>query len=150
MGPAAGRTLLTVSAGFDEISPVLRQRYPAGRLLALDFYDPARHTEVSIARGAAGLPPTARCTARHPRSPTPPRPRGRRGAGLHGGPRNPRPRRTRRVLPRNPARDATRRAHRGGGAPARRGQFSGLHHRLFPLPLAARLAGHLSGRRVCI
>ena len=57
VGPAAGRTLLTVSAGFDEISPVLRQRYPAGRLLALDFYDPARHPEVSIARARRAYPP---------------------------------------------------------------------------------------------
>ena len=57
VGPAAGRTLLTVSAGFDEISPLLRQRYPAGRLLALDFYDPARHTEVSIARARRAYPP---------------------------------------------------------------------------------------------
>ena len=59
VGPAAGRTLLTVSAGFDEISPVLRQRYPAGQLLAADFYDPARHTEVSIARARRAYPPPA-------------------------------------------------------------------------------------------
>ena len=57
VGPAAGRTLLTVSAGFDEISPLLRQRYPAGQLLAVDFYDPARHPEVSIARARQAYPP---------------------------------------------------------------------------------------------
>ena len=48
--PAAGATLLTVSAGFDEISSVLRQRWQPSQLLAVDFYDPTRHTEVSIRR----------------------------------------------------------------------------------------------------
>jgi len=57
--PEAGNTLLTVSAGFDEISPVLRQRYPEGKLLAIDFYDPARHTEVSIRRARQAYPPPA-------------------------------------------------------------------------------------------
>lgn len=57
VGPAAGATLLTVSAGFDEISPVLRQRFPAGQLLPVDFYDPARHTEVSIRRARQAYPP---------------------------------------------------------------------------------------------
>ncbi|MGI4863216.1 MAG: class I SAM-dependent methyltransferase [Janthinobacterium lividum] len=57
--PAAGATLLTVSAGFDEISPVVRQRWQPAQLLAVDFYDPARHTEASIrrARRAYPLPP---------------------------------------------------------------------------------------------
>ena len=59
VGPAAGATLLTVSAGFDEISPVLRQQYPKGQLLAVDFYDPARHTEVSIRRARRAYPPPA-------------------------------------------------------------------------------------------
>ena len=60
--PTAGATLLTVSAGFDEISPVLRQRWRPDQLLAVDFYDPARHTEVSIrrARRAYPLPPGTR------------------------------------------------------------------------------------------
>jgi len=57
--PEPGATLLNVSAGFDEISPVLRQHWQPGQLLAVDFYDPARHTEVSIrrARRAYPLPP---------------------------------------------------------------------------------------------
>ena len=59
VGPAAGATLLTMSAGFDEISPVLRQQFPQGQLLAIDFYDPARHTEVSIARARRAYPPPA-------------------------------------------------------------------------------------------
>ena len=59
VGPEAGQVLLTVSAGFDEISPILRQRWPAGQLLAVDFYDPARHTEVSIRRARRAYPPPA-------------------------------------------------------------------------------------------
>ena len=59
--PAPGATVLSVSAGFDEISPVLRQHWQPKQLLAVDFYDPARHTEVSIrrARQAYPLPPGA-------------------------------------------------------------------------------------------
>lgn len=51
--PAADQppaTILTVSAGFDEASTPLAHRYPLARLLAIDFYDAARHTEVSIQR----------------------------------------------------------------------------------------------------
>jgi ubiquinone/menaquinone biosynthesis C-methylase UbiE len=55
--PAPGATVLSVSAGFDEISPVLRQRWQPGQLLAVDFYDPARHTEVSIRRARLAYPP---------------------------------------------------------------------------------------------
>lgn len=50
-------TLLTVQAGFDEVSALLQQRYPTAQVQALDFYDPARHTEVSIKRARAALPP---------------------------------------------------------------------------------------------
>ncbi|RZK59335.1 MAG: methyltransferase domain-containing protein [Hymenobacter sp.] len=65
--PASGATLLTVSAGFDEISSVLHQRWQPGQLLAVDFYDPARHTEVSIqrARRAYPLPPGTIQTGTH-------------------------------------------------------------------------------------
>lgn len=55
--PAPGATVLSVSAGFDEISPVLQQRWQPGQLLAVDFYDPARHTEVSIRRARRAYPP---------------------------------------------------------------------------------------------
>ncbi|NML64862.1 class I SAM-dependent methyltransferase [Hymenobacter sp. RP-2-7] len=53
-GPA---TLLTVQAGFDEISELLHYQYPAAQVLALDFYDPTRHTEVSIRRARAATRP---------------------------------------------------------------------------------------------
>jgi SAM-dependent methyltransferase len=52
--PAA---MLTLSAGFDEISAPLAYLYPAAHLLAVDFYDAARHTEVSIQRARRAYPP---------------------------------------------------------------------------------------------
>ena len=49
--------LLTLSAGFDEISAPLAHKYPAASLLAVDFYDAARHTEPSILRARRAYPP---------------------------------------------------------------------------------------------
>lgn len=57
IAPAPGTKLLTISAGFDEITPLLAQRWPADQLLPIDFYDPARHTEVSIKRARQAYPP---------------------------------------------------------------------------------------------
>ena len=54
--PAPGATLLSVSAGFDELSPVLQRRWRPGQLLAVDFYDPTQHTEVSIRRARQAYP----------------------------------------------------------------------------------------------
>lgn len=45
--PAA---LLNIHAGFDETSVPLRQIFPQAQWEVADFYDPARHTEISIAR----------------------------------------------------------------------------------------------------
>lgn len=50
-------TLLTVNAGFDEISAVLQQKYAPGQLVVVDFYDPARHPAVSIRRARRAYPP---------------------------------------------------------------------------------------------
>jgi SAM-dependent methyltransferase len=55
--PAPGARLLTISAGFDELTPLLARHWPASQLLAVDFYDPARHTEVSIKRARLAYPP---------------------------------------------------------------------------------------------
>ena len=49
-------SILTLSAGFDEISALLAHRYAPAHLLAIDFYDPARHTEVSIQRARQAYP----------------------------------------------------------------------------------------------
>ena len=65
--PAAGSRLMSVSAGFDEISAVLQLKYAPEQLLAVDFYDPARHTEVSIKRARrahAPFPGTRQVDAR--------------------------------------------------------------------------------------
>jgi SAM-dependent methyltransferase len=55
--PTPGTKLLTISTGFDEITPLLAQQWPPKQLLALDFYDPARHTEISIKRARHAYPP---------------------------------------------------------------------------------------------
>ena len=57
-GGAAGATVVVnVNAGFDETSAILRERFAEAELVVLDFYDPARHTEVSIARARRAYPP---------------------------------------------------------------------------------------------
>lgn len=55
--PTPGVSLLTISAGFDELTPLLACYWPAEQLLAIDFYDPAKHTEVSIKRARQAYPP---------------------------------------------------------------------------------------------
>lgn len=49
--------LVNIHAGFDETSFLLSEKYPYAELLVLDFYDPAKHTEVSIARARKAYPP---------------------------------------------------------------------------------------------
>ena len=49
--------LLTVNAGFDEISAALQHKYVHSHVTALDFYDPAKHPEVSIKRARRAYPP---------------------------------------------------------------------------------------------
>jgi hypothetical protein len=46
----AGANLVNIHAGFDETSYLLAHRYTASTLQVFDFYDPAKHTEVSIER----------------------------------------------------------------------------------------------------
>jgi len=48
--------LVNISAGFDEISNILIEKYPDAELLVLDFYDPLKHTEVSIKRARKAYP----------------------------------------------------------------------------------------------
>lgn len=49
--------VLTINAGFDEISAIIQRKYAHCRVQAVDFYDPARHTEVSIQRARRAYPP---------------------------------------------------------------------------------------------
>jgi len=42
--------MININAGFDETSTLLQQKYPDADIIAYDFYDPLKHTEVSIKR----------------------------------------------------------------------------------------------------
>lgn len=48
--------IVNVSAGFDETSGILCKKFVAAELIALDFYDPSKHTEVSIKRARKAYP----------------------------------------------------------------------------------------------
>lgn len=50
-------TILNINAGFDETSMVLNKRFPKSNLIIADFYNPKRHTEVSIKRARKAYPP---------------------------------------------------------------------------------------------
>ena len=49
--------VVIIHAGFDEISDTLREKFPSASIHLWDFYDPAKHTEVSIRRARAAYPP---------------------------------------------------------------------------------------------
>ncbi len=49
--------ILNIAAGFDEVSPLLQERFPGAQLAIADFYDPRRHTEASIRRARNAYPP---------------------------------------------------------------------------------------------
>lgn len=44
-------------AGFDETTPVLQATFPSIDWKVLDFYDPSKHTEISIRRARKAYPP---------------------------------------------------------------------------------------------
>ena len=48
--------IVTISAGFDEVTLLLRDKYPEAEIVPADFYDPALHTEPSIARARTAYP----------------------------------------------------------------------------------------------
>ena len=50
------RDVVTIHAGFDETSGLLHHRFPKANLHVFDFYDPLRHTEVSIQRARRAYP----------------------------------------------------------------------------------------------
>lgn len=52
-----GKNLVNIHAGFDETSHLLTKIYPNSKLLVFDFYDPEKHTEVSIERARKAYPP---------------------------------------------------------------------------------------------
>ncbi|MBS0027791.1 methyltransferase [Chitinophaga sp. 22321] len=52
----SGAQIVNINAGFDETSQLLSQKYPGALLRVFDFYDPAKHTEVSIERARKVYP----------------------------------------------------------------------------------------------
>jgi ubiquinone/menaquinone biosynthesis C-methylase UbiE len=49
--------IINVNAGFDEVSMLLHNKFPGAELIIYDFYDPLKHTEVSIKRARKAYPP---------------------------------------------------------------------------------------------
>ncbi|MEZ4884302.1 MAG: methyltransferase domain-containing protein [Chitinophagales bacterium] len=49
--------IVNVNAGFDETSVLLKDQFPDANLTVLDFYDPTKHTEISIKRARKAYPP---------------------------------------------------------------------------------------------
>jgi len=53
----ADRLLININAGFDETSILLKEKFPDPVLVVVDFYDPKKHTEISIKRARKAYPP---------------------------------------------------------------------------------------------
>lgn len=48
--------IININAGFDETSELLQAKYSKSNLTVLDFYDPQKHTEISIKRARKAYP----------------------------------------------------------------------------------------------
>ena len=62
------RNIVNVNAGFDETSEILKRNFSQATLQVFDFYDPDKHTEVSIERARMAYPAftgTIRITTRN-------------------------------------------------------------------------------------
>ena len=60
--------IVNIHAGFDETSALLQDKYPGATLQVIDFYNPEKHTEISIRRARKaypGLPQTVSADASH-------------------------------------------------------------------------------------
>ena len=49
--------IVNIHAGFDETSTILKKNFPTASLQVFDFYDPEKHTEISIERARKAYPP---------------------------------------------------------------------------------------------
>jgi len=49
--------IININAGFDETSTLFHHKFPGTELVVFDFYDPLKHTEVSIKRARKAYPP---------------------------------------------------------------------------------------------
>lgn len=53
----AANEIVNIHAGFDETSELLLRKFDNAKITVLDFYDPQKHTEVSIKRARQAYPP---------------------------------------------------------------------------------------------
>lgn len=53
----AAQKIVNISAGFDESSKLLKDKFKQADFIVLDFYDPLKHTEISIKRARKAYPP---------------------------------------------------------------------------------------------
>lgn len=51
-----GTKIININAGFDETSKFLKAKYASADLTVFDFYDPTKHTELSIKRARKAYP----------------------------------------------------------------------------------------------
>lgn len=61
-------TIVNIHAGFDETSSIIKARYPEAEFKVFDFYDPQKHTEISIRRARKAYPPFPGTQAIHTES----------------------------------------------------------------------------------
>lgn len=54
---ADNHKILNINAGFDETSEIIENKFPQAVITICDFYDPIKHTEVSIKRARQAYPP---------------------------------------------------------------------------------------------
>ena len=54
--PKVNSTLLSINAGFDEISGILEEKHPEVHIQTCDFYNVDKHTEISIKRARKAYP----------------------------------------------------------------------------------------------
>ncbi len=52
-----GMRIANIHAGFDETSEIMASRFPGTAFFVYDFYDPEKHTELSIKRARQAYPP---------------------------------------------------------------------------------------------
>jgi len=54
---ADNKNVLNINAGFDETSEIITSKFPKTNLTICDFYNPEKHTEISIKRARKAYPP---------------------------------------------------------------------------------------------
>jgi ubiquinone/menaquinone biosynthesis C-methylase UbiE len=57
IGDVKNKRVLTINAGFDETSEIILNKFPTCNLTIADFYNPNKHTEISIKRARLAYPP---------------------------------------------------------------------------------------------